>query len=94
MALDQLASMLNANPAMQIEIVGHSDNDETSEGRINPRFAEAGQKRADQVSRYLTSMGVSAGQLKVSSRENTDPASTKDSDLSRAKNRRVTFQIL
>jgi outer membrane protein OmpA-like peptidoglycan-associated protein len=94
MALDQLASMLNANPAMQIEIVGHSDNDETSEGRINPRFAEAGQKRAEQVSRYLTSKGVSAGQLKVSSRENTDPASTKDSDLSRAKNRRVTFEIL
>ena len=92
-ALDQLASMLKANSALRIEIIGHSDNDETSEGKINPRFGEMGVKRAEQVSRYLASQGVPAGQIQVSSRENTDPASTKDSDLSRAKNRRVTFEI-
>ena len=92
-ALDQLASMLKANSALRIEIIGHSDNDETSEGKINPRFGEMGVKRAEQVGRYLAAQGVPAGQVQVSSRENTDPASTKDSDLSRAKNRRVTFEI-
>jgi outer membrane protein OmpA-like peptidoglycan-associated protein len=64
-----------------------------SEGKINPRFADMGRKRAEQVKRYLASQGVTEGNIVVTGLENTDPASTKDSDLSRAKNRRVTFRI-
>jgi outer membrane protein OmpA-like peptidoglycan-associated protein len=78
---------------MRLDIVGHCDNDEASESKINPRFADMGLKRAEQVSRYLSSKGVASGQLNVVTRENNDPASTKDSDLSRAKNRRVTFEV-
>ena len=74
-------------------MVGHSDKDEVAEGKINPRFADTGRKRAEQVKRYLVSQGVDDGQLTVKGEEATDPASTKDSDLARAKNRRVTFRI-
>ncbi len=73
--------------------MGHCDDDEVSEGKINPRFSEMGRKRAEQVKRYLTSQGVSEGSVVVRGLENSDPASTKDSDLARAKNRRVTFRI-
>lgn len=91
--LDRVAAMLKAHPDWMVEVVGHCDDDEVSEGKINPRFAEIGRKRAEQVKRYLTSQGVAEGQLIAVGVENDDPASTKDSDLARAKNRRVTFRI-
>ena len=61
-----------------LEIMGHCDNDEVSEGKISPRFADMGRKRAEQVKRYLVSQGVSDGQLSVMGVENADPASTKE----------------
>jgi OOP family OmpA-OmpF porin len=91
--LGRIAGILKAHPEWTIEVVGHCDNDEVSEGKINPRFADTGRKRADQVKRYLISQGIGEGQLTVIGAENADPASTKDSDLARAKNRRVTFRI-
>ena len=91
--LDRLASILKARPSWSVEIMGHCDNDEVSEGKINPRFADMGRKRAEQVKRYLVSQGVSDGQLSVMGVENADPASTKGTDLARAKNRRVTFRL-
>ena len=40
-----------------LEIMGHCDDDEVSEGKINPRFADMGRKRAEQVKRYLVRKG-------------------------------------
>ena len=91
--LDRIAAIMNKNASWTLEVVGHCDNDEVSEGKVNPRFAEMGRKRAEQVKRYLTSQGVSEGRISVVGLENTDPASTKATDLARAKNRRVTFRI-
>ena len=91
--LDRLARILKARSSWSLEIMGHCDNDEVSEGKINPRFADMGRKRAEQVKRYLVSQGVSDGQLSVMGVENADPASTKGTDLARAKNRRVTFRL-
>lgn len=92
-ALDRIAGIMKANPGWTLEVMGHCDNDELSEGKINPRFAEMGLKRAQQVKRYLTSQGVVEGSIVVTGLENTDPASTKATDLARAKNRRVTFRL-
>lgn len=92
-ALDRLAGILKAHSDWTVEVLGHCDNDELAEGKINPRFADTGRKRAEQVKRYLTSQGVGEAQLTVKGVENNDPASTKDSELARAKNRRVTFRI-
>ena len=92
-ALNRLAGILKAHADWKVEVVGHCDNDEVAEGKINARFADTGRKRAEQVKRYLTSQGVGEGQLIVTGVENADPASTKGSDLARAKNRRVTFRI-
>ena len=83
--LDRLARILKGHPGWSVEIMGHCDNDEVAEGKINPRFADTGRKRADQVKRYLVSQGVGEGQLSVMGVENADPASTKDSDLARAR---------
>ncbi len=52
-----------------------------------------GKNRADQIRRMLAAEGVLSTQISVSDMGNMDPASTRDNDISRAQNRRVTFEI-
>jgi outer membrane protein OmpA-like peptidoglycan-associated protein len=78
---------------MKITIVGHSDDDERNEGQVNPRYKMIGKNRADQIRRMLEAEGVLSTQISVSDMGNMDPASTRDNDISRAQNRRVTFEI-
>jgi outer membrane protein OmpA-like peptidoglycan-associated protein len=92
-SLDRIAGIMKSNPGWKLDILGHCDNDEVNEGKINPRFADMGRKRAEQVKRYLTSQGVPEGSMTVTGLENSDPSSTKGTDLARAKNRRVTFRL-
>jgi flagellar motor protein MotB len=42
----------------------------------------------------LIEAGVPADRFVVEARENEDPASTRDTDISRAQNRRVTFELI
>jgi len=91
--LSQIAGIMKDNPSMKLEIVGHCDDDEFNEGKINVRYKGMGQKRADQIKRLLEAEGVAADRLSTSGRENTDPASTRDSEIARAQNRRVTFLV-
>jgi len=91
--LTQIAGIMKDNPSMKLEIVGHCDDDEFNEGKINVRYKGMGQKRADQIKRLLEAEGVAADRLSTSGRENTDPASTRDSEIARAQNRRVTFLV-
>ena len=78
---------------MSINIVGHSDDDERSEGAVNARYAKIGKNRADQARRLIEAAGIAPGRLSVADMSNMDPANTRDSEISRAQNRRVTFEI-
>ena len=88
-----IVTLLNDNPSMNLDIVGHCDNDEFNEGKINVRYKDIGKKRAGQVKRLLEAAGVDPARLTVTGLENTDPASTLDRDIARAQNRRVTFLV-
>jgi outer membrane protein OmpA-like peptidoglycan-associated protein len=90
----QLAEMLKSNPSWKLRVIGHADEDEFDEGKINPRYRELGAKRADIVVTKFADFGIAASRLVTDSRENLDPASTRDTDISRAQNRRVTFEII
>lgn len=90
----KLADILKANPSWKLRVVGHSDEDEFNEGKINPRYRGLGEKRADQVIVKFGEMGIGASRLVVDTMENSDPASTRDTDISRAQNRRVTFELI
>ena len=70
------------------------NEDEFNEGKINPRYRELGAKRADIVIAKFGDFGIDASRLVADSREDLDPASTRDTDISRAQNRRVTFEII
>jgi outer membrane protein OmpA-like peptidoglycan-associated protein len=91
--VSEIAAILKSNPSMKITIVGHSDDDERNEGQINARYKMIGKNRADQIRRMLESEGIPTTQISVSDMGNLDPANTRDTDISRAQNRRVTFEL-
>ena len=91
--VNNVIQILKANPGMSINIVGHSDDDERSEGAVNARYARIGKNRADQVRRMLEAAGISSTRINVTDMSNMDPANTRDSEISRAQNRRVTFEL-
>ena len=74
--------------------IGHADEDGFNEGKINHRYRGLGEKRADQVVAKFAEMGIDGSRLEVEAMENSDPASTRDTDISRAQNRRVTFELI
>lgn len=91
--LKEVAELMNANPSWKLEIIGHCDNDEFNESKINDRYLDMGKQRAEEVFKYLVGQGVSADRLIILTKENTDPANTRPTPLSRAQNRRVVFEI-
>lgn len=88
-----IAEIMKSNPDMIINIVGHSDDDERSEGAVNARYSRIGKNRADQIRRMLEAEGIAAARITVTDISNMDPANTRDSEISRAQNRRVTFEL-
>ena len=87
--VNNVIELLKANPDISINIIGHSDDDERSEGSVNARYAKIGKNRADQVRRLIEAAGIAS----VTDISNMDPANTRDSEISRAQNRRVTFEL-
>ncbi|MGB1075198.1 MAG: OmpA family protein [Flavobacteriales bacterium] len=92
--VNQLVALMKENPSMRVRVVGHADDDEFNEGKINARYKGLGEKRADYIVRLMTEQGIGADRVEVEARENTDPASTRDTEISRAQNRRVTFEVI
>jgi outer membrane protein OmpA-like peptidoglycan-associated protein len=87
--LDALAKLLRANPSMNIEIGGHTDN--VGSDTDNQVLSE---RRAVAVVEYLTSKGIEASRLQSKGYGESDPIETNDTEAGRAKNRRTEFRIL
>jgi len=87
--LDLLATILNDNPTIKIQINGHTDN--VGDAAKNLLLSE---KRAKAVKEYLSSMGVDAERLSFKGFGDTDPTASNDSPDGRQKNRRTDFIIL
>ncbi len=86
--LEQKAAILQANPVLTIEIVGHCD--ERGTNAYNMRL---GQRRAESARRFLTGRGIAAGRITVRSmgeEQPLDPARTREAW---ARNRRDEFRI-
>jgi OOP family OmpA-OmpF porin len=84
-ALDEVAKLLKANPAMKVWVVGHTDSVGTLEA--NMKLSEA---RAAAVAKALvTGYGISAARLKGMGVGPLSPVASNKTDEGRAKNRRV-----
>lgn len=87
--LDRVVDLLTSNPAMRIELAGHTDNVGSSEA--NQLLSE---QRAKAVYDYLVSRGIPADRLEYKGYGETRPIADNDTQEGRAQNRRTVFTIL
>lgn len=88
-ALDGKVRVFQANPAMRILIVGHTDDRGT--GAYNLAL---GTRRAETVRDYLVAQGVASGRIEIETRGETQPLAAGSSEGAMAQNRRGAFRIL
>ena len=84
--LDAVAEVLTQNPAMRIEVQGHTDN--KGSAAYNAKLSD---RRAASVKKYLIAHGVAADRLVSHGYGMTRPIVPNDTDQNRALNRRVQF---
>lgn len=87
-ALDALAGVFEACPALKVKLTGHSgpENDAKATEKLS-------QGRADAVKKYLTRHGVKKDALKTFGATDPKPVE-KASKEAREKNRRLTFEVV
>lgn len=81
--LNELVSWLKTNPAVKLEIDGHTDN--TGAADHNQTLS---QQRADAVKAQLTAMGIDASRFTTKGFGASKPISTNDTPEGRANNRK------
>ena len=82
--LQQVAALMTANPALKIEVQGHTDN--VGGDTYNQTLSEA---RAHSVMVWLSAHGVAAARMTAKGYGKTMPVADNSTDDGRAKNRRV-----
>ncbi len=87
--LDRLVTLLTANPAIHIEIGGHTDN--TGSRKHNETLSE---NRAKAVADYLIAKGILSARLTFRGYADTVPIADNRTDEGRAQNRRTEFTII
>ncbi|MEO6040075.1 MAG: OmpA family protein [Saprospiraceae bacterium] len=86
--LDRLATLLNENPTLRIQIAGHTDN--VGDDRSNLVLSE---NRALSVLNYLVKKGVATARLRSKGFGETQAVETNDTAEGRARNRRTEFVL-
>jgi len=86
--LDELIGFLNENPAICIQIQGHTDN--IGNDATNLKLSA---DRARSVFSYLVEKGISSNRLTHQGFGKSMPVATNDTEEGRAKNRRTVFVI-
>ncbi len=84
--INRLATWLNANPTIKLEIDGHTDSDGDAAANLI-----LSQTRADEVMKQLTLLGINASRLTTKGYGATKPIQANDTPEGKAANRRVEF---
>ncbi len=82
--LDQFAQGLNQQPAMEVRIVGHTDN--TGSDAINLPLSV---NRAQSARDHLVARGVAASRIRIEGRGASEPIADNSTEAGRARNRRI-----
>ena len=85
----KLVAMLNATPAVRIEIGGHTDNVGSEEANLL-----LSENRAKAVVSYLISKGVAASRLTARGYGESVPVDSNDTEAGRASNRRTQMTVV
>ncbi|WP_439582557.1 OmpA family protein [Dyadobacter bucti] len=87
--LDRIVAAMNAYPAMEILLEGHTDNQ--GEVQKNVKLSE---DRVQQVKKYLLSKGIESRRIQTKAWGPAKPIASNLTEQTRQKNRRVEFTIL
>lgn len=87
--IDNLAASLNKYPNTDILVVGHTDA--VGSDAVNDKLSL---ERANSVSSYAASKGVSNARLRTSGKGKNEPIASNDTEQGRAQNRRVEIVIV
>jgi len=88
-ALESVSNILNENPTLHIEILGHTDN--VGRAIFNMHLSN---KRANAVMRYLVRKGAKPEQMKAFGFGETRPLVSNKTAIGKAKNRRIEFKVV
>jgi peptidoglycan-associated lipoprotein len=83
-----LSAWLNANPQVTLTIEGHADERGTRDYNL-----ALGERRANSVRQYLTSLGANSNRLAVISYGEERPEALGSDEASWARNRRAVFVV-
>lgn len=86
--LEQLLRAMKQNPALRIEISGHTDN--VGDARLNRALSE---NRASVVASYLIRNGIGSERIETRGYGGTRPVADNATEAGRSKNRRVEFVV-
>ncbi len=89
LVLDDAAEFLEANPDVEIEIGGHTDDDGAEAENL-----DLSQRRAESVKAYLESQGIDGDRMETKGYGESQPKVTNTSASAKAENRRIEFTIL
>ncbi|HMO89539.1 MAG TPA: OmpA family protein [Lacibacter sp.] len=87
--LDRVVQLLNDNPTLRIELIGHTDN--VGKPADNQLLS---QNRARAVVNYLVSKGIAAGRLQARGMGATQPVADNSTEAGRAQNRRTELRVV
>ena len=88
-ALTKLLGFLNEYPTVKIQVQGHTDHD--GDNTYNLQLSAA---RAEAITKYLADNGIDSSRLSYIGLGEDQPIKTNQTELGRARNRRVEFIIL
>lgn len=86
--LNSLADYLLQNKEINAEIIGHTDSD--GDATANK---ELSQSRAEEVKRYIVSLGVQESRIKATGKGESEPRTENETAEGRAMNRRVEVKL-
>ncbi len=92
--LDRLAAIMEKNEAYRVKITGHADSEEAIELGGNEAVKDFSRERAYAALDYLSKKGIKKSRFDVYGLGDSVRASRGNSPLSKAKNRRVEFELI
>lgn len=87
--LEKLVRLLKANPALRIELGGHTDN--VGNDAANQKLSE---QRANAVRDHVVRQGIDGARITAKGYGETTPVATNDTEEGRAQNRRTEVRVL
>jgi outer membrane protein OmpA-like peptidoglycan-associated protein len=87
--LDNIYQVFIDNPAMEVEISGHTDSDGSEAYNL-----KLSQERANAIKEYIVSKGIVDAKIKAVGYGETKPVASNDTEEGKGQNRRVEFKIL